>query len=215
MQEFLNNFMIFIESHKNISYIILFLWAMWESTFPVSFFIYWEVFFLAGSILAWYWILNIYIIIPILIIWWILWDNLSYFLWNRYWNSFLKYLRNHKYLSKILTKKRYNKIEKFFQEKWWIWIIIARLSWPLARVTPFVAWSFWLKYRIFLKYDIFWATLWISLFIIIWYFFGKNFNLILNYISDYLFVLAIFLFIILLVFYFIKKYYKTIWKKNI
>jgi len=212
MHEVLNNLILFIENHKNIAYIILFLWAMWESLFPLSLFMYWEIFFLAWAILAWYWVLNIYIVAPLLIMWWFIGDNTSYFLWYKYWDKIINYLKQHKYFWKYLNNDNFNKLDKFFKEKWWLWVLIARFSWPLAWVTPFIAWSFGLKYKEFLKYDIVWVLGWIWLFIFVWYVFWKNFDWILNVLWNSILVIIWILIFLLIIYKFIKKYLNN--KKN-
>jgi len=205
MNDLLNNMISFISIHKNVSYLILFLWAMWESLFPISFLIYWEIFFLAWSILAWYWLLNIAIVAPLLIIWWFLGDNISYFLWKKYWFNIIKYIKGNRILWKIVNEKRFNIVDNFFKEKWWLWVLIARFSWPLARITPFLAGSFKLKYSTFIKYDIVWVILGIWLFIFVWYFFGRNFEQIINLISSYILVIIWIVCIIWTIIFLLKK----------
>jgi len=190
---------------------------MWESLFPISFLLYWEVFFLAGSIMAWYWLLNIYIVAPLLICWWFLGDNISYFLWKKYWSNIIKYIKGNRILWKIVNEKRFNIVDRFFKEKWWLWVLIARFSWPLARITPFLAWSFKLKYSIFIKYDIVWVIWWIWLFIFVWYIFGRNFEQIINLISSYILVIIWIVCIILTIIFLLKKNRiknKKIWIKK-
>jgi len=208
MHEILNNLILFIENHKNIAYIILFLWAIWEALFPLSLFMYWEIFFLSGAILAWYGILDIFIVVPILLFWWFLWDNSSYFLWKKYWDKIINFLKKHKYFWRYINTKNFDKLDNFFKERWWLWILIARFSGPLAWVTPFVAGSFGLKYKDFLRYDIIWVIWWIGIFIFVWYFFWKNFEWILDILWNSI-LMIIWLWIFLLIFYtFIKKILK-------
>jgi len=216
MNEILNNIMNYLEIHKNFSYIILFLWAMWESIFPLSFFMYWEIFFLSGAILAWYWILNIYIVAPLLILGWFFGDNISYFILKKYGYNILYFVENNKYLWKFLNKDKIYKVEKFFKQKWWMAVLIARFSWPLARITPFIAGTFKLKYNIFLKYDILGVLGWIGMFIVVWYFFWKNFEGIIGLIYNYIFELLILIIILLLILIYIKKIYfnKKKWIKK-
>ncbi len=216
MHDLLNNLIIFIENHKNIAYLILFLWSIWEAFFPFSLFLYWEIFFLSWSILAWYGILNIFIVIPVLLFWWLLWDNLSYFLWFNYWDKILSYFKKHRFFWKYLNEKNVNKLEKFFNEKWWYWVLIARFSWPLARITPFIAWTFKLKYKQFIKFDILWVVGWIWLFIFVWYFFWKNFDLILSILWNSIKIVILIIIMIILILSILKKYKKNKnndWKK--
>lgn len=209
MHELIDLLMNFISTHQNISYAILFLWSLWEAFFPFSFILYWEVFFLTGSILAWYWVLDIYIVTAVLLIWGVLWDNLSYLLWLKYGDKIISYLRVHKLFWRYISDENFSKVEWFFEKRWWLWIFISRFSWPLAWITPFLAWSFKLKYREFIKYDVLWVVLWIWIFIFAWYIFWKNFDLILNIMWK--FILVTILLLIFFVFFKnpIKNYLKN------
>jgi len=53
----------FLSNHQTLSYLILFLGSLFETIIGFSFFIYGEIFFLSGSILAGMGILNIWLVV--------------------------------------------------------------------------------------------------------------------------------------------------------
>ena len=201
----LNNLILLVELHSHLAYLILFLWAVWDALFPLSFFIYWEIYFLAWAILAWYWILNIYIVSIILLIWWFIWDNISYYLGLNYWGKIISHLQKNTFFKKYLTKDNLDKIHNFVKEKWWISVLIARFSGPLSRITPFLVWIFWLKYKQFLKYDILWVIWGIWLFIVIGYFFWRNIQSIFFFFWNYFLKTILSIICVIILYKLIKK----------
>ena len=205
IQHNLHNLILFVELHNNLAYLILFLWSIWDALFPISFLVYWEIYFLAWSILAWYWILNIYLLIFVLLSWWFIWDNISYYMWYRYWNKIIWMLKKTNLLKDLLRKDKIEKINDFVQKKWWLSVLIARFSWPLSRVTPFFVWIFKLKYKEFIKYDILWVIGWIWSFIIVGYFFWKNIQKVFLFFWNYLIIIIWSIICVFLLYMLIKK----------
>ena len=208
MSYYLSILIEFIKNNENFSYFILFLWGLLDTLFPIWFFIYWEIFFLSGSILAWVWVLNIFYVAIVLYLWWIIWDSLSYYIWYKYWNTFLEKLFNKKWFVKIFKQDWKQKLLEMLEKKWWITIFLTRVGWPLAWITPFVIWSTKYSYLKFIKYNIPGVIFWISIFISAWYFFGTNYQNILNYIYNYIFLFLLIATSFVISYTYIVKYLK-------
>lgn len=206
MHEVLNSLITFVEAHKNYAYFLLFIGACIETIFPISVFVYGEVFFLAGSILAGIGLLKIWIIAPLLILWGIVWDNISFHLGRYFWKNILNFLRHHPFFWKILHQRNYQYLKKHFKERWGYTVFIARFWGPLSRITPFFAGSFKLPYSTFLLFNTPWVVWGIWMFIIVWYYFGQNFDSILNIIGEYLLWVWIVFVVCLICFYVYRRY---------
>jgi len=208
MKEYLDLISNYISNHQHYSYIILFIGATLDTLFPIGFFIYWEIFFLAWSMLAWLWILNIFYVSIVLYIWWVLWDSISFYLWYKYWDNFLNWLFNSKLFIRLFKKYWKDELLKTLEEKWWITIFLTRVWWPIARLTPFAIWSIKYKYTKFLKYNIPWVIFWISIFISVWYFFWTNYQNILNYIYNYIFLFLLIIISWIITYTYLVKFLK-------
>ncbi|WP_024786692.1 MULTISPECIES: DedA family protein [unclassified Lebetimonas] len=84
MSELINHFIKILIEYKEIAYFILFFGSMLETVIGFSFFIYGEIVFLSGAILAGMGILNIWIVTFVLYLGGIVGDNISYFLGRKY-----------------------------------------------------------------------------------------------------------------------------------
>ena len=114
--------------------------------------------------------LNIYILIPLLIIAAVLGDNLNYFVGKYFNEKVLKW----KFRGKPLVNPDWlTEVHNYFQKPGTKTIIIARFM-PIVRtVTPFVSGVGKMNYKIFLPYDIFGGILWVGSVTIIGYFLGN------------------------------------------
>jgi membrane-associated protein len=114
--------------------------------------------------------LNIYILIPLLIIAAVLGDNLNYFVGKYFNEKVLKW----KFRGKPLVNPDWlTEVHNYFQKHGTKTIIIARFM-PIVRtVTPFVSGVGKMNYKIFLPYDIFGGILWVGSVTIIGYFLGN------------------------------------------
>ncbi len=209
MESFFQYVLHFVQTHAQISYIILFFWSVFDTLVPVCFFIYGEVFFLVGAVLSWLWMLDIFTTCTVLFLWGLIGDNLSYYLWKHYWIKVIDGLRGGKIIWKMFSMKRQEKFQKLFARSWGPFIFVARIWWPLAKITPFLAGAFKYPYERFVLFNTPAVFFWIGIFIVIWYFLWANFEVIRKIFWVYFpfFTLA---FILLLVcIYFYKKYF---WK---
>lgn len=114
--------------------------------------------------------LNIYILIPLLIIAAVLGDNVNYFVGKYFSETVLKW----KFKGKPLVNPAWiDEVHKYFEKHGTKTIIIARFM-PIVRtVTPFVSGVGRMDYKTFLPYDIFGGILWVGSVTILGYFLGN------------------------------------------
>ncbi|PJA07584.1 MAG: hypothetical protein COX70_06225, partial [Flavobacteriales bacterium CG_4_10_14_0_2_um_filter_32_8] len=131
--------------------------------------------FATGALIASTGTLNIYIVIPLLILAAISGDNSNYFIGRYIGERVLKI----KWISKIVKPEYLVRTEQYFEKYGSRTVVIARFI-PIVRtVTPFVAGVGEMKYFVFLSYSIIGACLWISGLTLLGYFFG-NLEIIKN-----------------------------------
>ncbi len=113
--------------------------------------------------------LNIWVLIPLLIIAAIAGDNINYFI-GRYFST---QVRTWNIKGKPLVKQEWiDDVQDYFEIHGTKTIIIARFM-PIVRtVTPFVSGVGKMKYRLFLPYDIMGGIIWVSSVTILGYFLG-------------------------------------------
>ncbi|MEZ4907342.1 MAG: VTT domain-containing protein [Saprospiraceae bacterium] len=114
--------------------------------------------------------LNIWILIPLLILAAVMGDNINYFV-GRFFNE--KVL-SWKYKGKPLVKQAWlDQTHEFFEKNGTKTIILARFV-PIVRtVTPFVSGVGKMNYKIYLPYDIFGGFLWVTSVSLLGYFLGQ------------------------------------------
>ena len=114
--------------------------------------------------------LNIFVLIPLLIVAAVLGDNLNYFVGKYFNEKVLKW----KFRGKPLVNPDWlTEVHNYFQKHGTKTIIIARFM-PIVRtVTPFVSGVGKMNYKTFLPYDIFGGILWVGSVTILGYFLGN------------------------------------------
>ena len=203
--QIIDQFITLLLQHQEIAYLILFLGSMFETIIGFSFFVYGEIFFLSGSIMAGMGILNIWYVMIVLYSGGILGDNISYLLGRKYGFAFYSKLKNIRFFKRFINKRNLKKGIKFFRKYGAVSVFLGRLLGPVSWITPFIVGTYKLEYRKFLPYEIMGALIGIGQFIIVGYFFGRHFDVVLKVIETYIFV-ALFCFILLLLlYYFLKK----------
>lgn len=202
---FLDKLITFLIDYKDFAYIVLFLGSMLETVIGFSFFIYGELFFLAGSIMAGMGILSIWKVILVLYLGGILGDSISYFLGVRYGLKVYNKLKTVKFFKHFINEKNYEKGIRFFQKRGAMSLFFARLLGPISWITPFIAGIYRLDYRKFLFYNIPGVIIGIGQFIIIGYFFGKHFDLVLKILSTYILIIVFLLICTIFLYYYLKK----------
>ena len=180
----LDYFLNFFQIHEYLSYLILFLGGYIDSIIGIGFFVYGEVFFLAGSILAGAGVLNMWLVSLACIIGGILGDSTGYFLGKRYGTSLANriFYKGNKHLNPAFYKRG----QKLFHEYGLKSIFIGRFTGPISCVIPFLSGTLKVKYKDFLKYNIPASIIGIAQFLVVGYFFGLSYVLFLPKLEKYL-----------------------------
>jgi len=157
-------------NYQELSYAILFLIIFVETGLVIMPFLPGDsLLFATGALIASTGTLNIYIVIPLLILAAISGDNSNYFIGRYIGEQVLKI----KWISKIVKPEYLVRTEQYFEKYGSRTVVIARFI-PIVRtVTPFVAGVGEMKYFVFLSYSIIGACLWISGLTLLGYFFGN------------------------------------------
>ena len=159
------------QQHGNLIYAILFFIIFIETGLVIMPFLPGDsLLFTAGLLCAQASGLNIYFLIPLLIIAAILGDNVNYFIGKFFSEIVLKW----QYKGKPLVNPEWiNDVHNYFEKYGSKTIIIARFM-PIVRtVTPFVSGVANMNYKTFLPYDIFGGILWVGSVTILGYFLGN------------------------------------------
>jgi len=196
--------LVFLKTHIFLSYLVLFFGSYFETLIGVGFFVYGEIFFLSGAVVAGAGILNIWIVALSVVFGAALGDSSSFALGRKYGMSFFK--EHHKFFNHT----NYQKGQDFFNKYGTKAIFLARLLGPLSWVTPFLAGVYKIPYGQFLKYNIPGIIVGIGQFLIVGYFLGNGYQKFLSVTKNY-FLAA--LFIILLaagIYYIIRNIYRKL-----
>ena len=193
----------FLQTHSVLAYPVLFLGSYADTFIGIGFFIYGEIFFIAGSVLAGAGVLDIWLVALALYLGGILGDTSSYFIGLKYGASFFKKGR------RIFSIENYEKGKKLFHKHGNKGVFLARFIGPLSWVTPFFAGVYKVPYRYFFYYNTAGVILAISQFLIIGYAFGANWQYILSVIQ-YDMRLVFWVFVIVISLYFVvRKFFKN------
>lgn len=169
--------MAWLTVHSTIAYVVLFIGSYFETVIGPGFFVYGELFFLPGAILAGAGVLNIWLVTLATIPAGILGDFTSYSIGRKYGLGFFKEG------NKFFTPENHKKGEDFFAKYGAKGIFFARLLGPLSWITPFLAGTYKIPKRIFFKYNIPAVVVGIGEFLIAGYFFGANYETALRFIQ--------------------------------
>lgn len=133
------------------NYLIIFVSSLIES-FPVL----WVVIPGQNILFAVWWFfaetsrINLIYVIIVTSIWAILWNFIWFYLWKVYWDEFFR-----KYWLWFWIWETEVKYLKKWIEKWWAWGIIFGKFHNLTRAfVPFIAWTMWMKSKIFMIYNV-------------------------------------------------------------
>jgi len=129
--QIIDQFIALLLQHQEIAYLILFLGSMFETIIGFSFFVYGEIFFLSGSIMAGMGILNIWYVIIVLYSGGILGDNISYLLGRKYGFAFYSKLKNIRFFKRFINKRNLKKGIKFFRKYGAVSVFLGRLLGPV------------------------------------------------------------------------------------
>ena len=189
----------YLAAHTLLSYAVLFLGSYFETLIGVGFFIYGELFFIPGALLAGAGVLNIWFVTSALILGGVLGDSSSFALGRRYGASVFK---EH---NKIFNHTNYQKGLNFFEKYGTKAIFFARLLGPVSWITPFLAGTYKVPYKKFLGYNIAGVTVGIGQFLIVGYFFGANYQAVLSIIKQDAAIVGGIAILVVAVYYIIKR----------
>lgn len=190
-----------LTAHAGWAYLVLFVGSFLDALVGVGFFVYGELFFLPGAILAGTGVLDIWLVIATLMSGGALGDSVSFWIGVRYGEGLFRHE------GRLFSRKNYEKGRDFFHRHGVKGIFFARLLGPLAWVTPFFAGTAKVPYRRFLPYDLCGVVVGIGEFIVVGYFFGKHYDVVLSFLQQYV---AVFIFVavfLLIVYYTIKRFF--------
>ncbi|BCO09492.1 hypothetical protein GF1_18680 [Desulfolithobacter dissulfuricans] len=196
----MESFLLFLEQHQHVAYAVLLAGAYIETVFPCSLFVYGEIIFLAGPILAGMGILNIWIVAALFYTGGILGDTTSYFLGRRYGKSFFAHFSEKPLLRRVFTQENYKRGEAFFRRNGPWSVFLARLSGPFSWITPALAGVFQMEFKRFILFNVPGVFVGIGEFILVGYLFGRNYETVMHLAQKY--VAAV----LLLVFAFVMLY---------
>jgi membrane-associated protein len=165
--------------HTHIAYAVLFLGAYFEALVGPSFFIPGEIFLLSGSILAGTHVLNIWLVAFALYVGAILGDSSSYWIGRIIGKSIFHERK------KFLNIKNYKKVEGILEKYGPEAIFLARLIGPFNKIAPVLAGVFEIPFGTFLLYNIPGVLIGVGEFIVVGYFFGNRYELVLWWIERY------------------------------
>ena len=163
--------MMLFQQYGTLIYAILFLIIFVETGLVIMPFLPGDsLLFTAGLLCAQPNGLNIWILIPLLIVAAILGDNINYFVGKFFSDRVLSW----KFRGKPLVKKQWlDKTHEFFEKNGTKTIILARFV-PIVRtITPFVSGVGKMNYKVFLPYDILGGILWVGSVTVLGYFLGQ------------------------------------------
>ncbi|MFA5942263.1 MAG: DedA family protein [Candidatus Paceibacterota bacterium] len=189
----------FLEAHQILAYGVLFFGSYFETLIGIGFFIYGEMFFLPGAVLAGAGILNIWLVALALFTGGILGDHSSYFIGKHFG------MRLFRKEARFFSHTNYQKGQAFFERFGSKSLFFARLAGPFSWITPFLAGVYGVPYRQFFFYNTPGVFTGIGIFIIIGYFFGSNYRPILAFMSEFGPVVLVALIVLLIAYLIIKK----------
>ena len=196
---FIDSLVVFLENHQTLAYTVFFFGSYFETLIGVGFFIYGEIFFIPGALLAGAGVLNIWLVAFALIVGGILGDSTSFALGRRWGTSIFKED------NKIFNHTNYQKGLDFFAKYGTKAVFFSRLLGPVSWITPFLAGTYKVPYQKFLGYNVAGVTVGIGQFLIIGYFFGANYQTFLTAMRQDALVVAIIAIFVLAAFYVIKR----------
>lgn len=191
--------MIWLTAHQHIAYAVLFFGSYFETVVGPGFFIYGELFFLPGSILAGTGVLNIWAVALATLSGGIFGDYTSYELGRKHGRYIFK--TGNKYFSPENHKLGAN----FFNAHGPKALFFARLLGPLSWITPFLAGTYGIPRKTFFTYNIPGVFVGIGEFLIVGYFFGTNYQAVLAFIQQKMAGILALLFVFFFVYYLIKR----------
>lgn len=160
-----------VEIIHQLGYIWIFVWMFLESSFfPFPS----EVIIVPAWYLAYLGKMNLFLVILVWLIWSLAWSWFNYILASKLWR---------KYILKLISERKLNKIDNFFSQHWHISTFTWRLIPVLRQYISFPAWLAKMDKVKFTFYTALWAWIWITILALLGYFIWANQNLIHQYLK--------------------------------
>lgn len=190
-------------ANQIILYFLHFLFSLLDWIIFTSFFIAWELFFISWGYLSFEY--NFFIFYFLMSFWAIIWDNISYFIWKKYWRKiFSNWWR-------FLNEKQLKRWEDLLKKHWVKMIFLSRFIWPFSWIAPSVSGIFDFNYKKFFIFNSLWILLGVLHFMAYGYFFATGFAYFWNTVFVNLLLLVL-LFYILFLFLIKLKFFIKNWK---
>lgn len=190
----------FLSTHTHVAYLALLALSFAETLIGVGFFVYGELIFIPAAALAGAGVLNIWLVAAALILGGVAGDAVSFWIGWKYGARFLSN-REGKW-ARIVEEKG----AAFFEKHGPRAAFFARFFGPLSWITPFFAGMHKMSYRDFFIHNTPGVALGIGQFLVLGYFFGRAYQLLLPEFRLYG-IIAIAVAIALIVSYQVYKYY--------
>ena len=158
----------FISNYGNFTYAILFLIVFVETGFVIMPLLPGDSLLFAAGALSVTTSLNIWYIIPLLIVAALLGDNLNYFVGKFFGDK----IRSREKIL-FLKKEHLERTEAFYEKHGGKTVIIARFIPIIRTVTPFVAGAGAMPYGKYISYCILGAIIWVTSISLLGYYFGN------------------------------------------
>ena len=142
-------------------------------------------------------------------VWAILWDNINYYLGQKFGNKWVKDW------FWIIKSSHFDLGKIFFKKHWWKSVLFGRFIPGVKEVVPLIAWIMKMNKFSFFIYNFFWWIWWAFEFIGFWFIFGGSILLAkasLWRIAFLIFILLIIFLIFSIFKWSIKKYWKIFFK---
>ena len=192
--------LLWLSAHTAFAYAFLFFGSFFETLIGSGFFIYGEMIFLPGAILAGTGVLNVWLVAFWLISGGVLGDSASFFIGRKFGARLFK--EHNRFFSLTNYKKGEDFILKYGAKS----VFFARLLGPLSWITPFFSGIYKMSYPRFLAFNIPGVTVGIGEFIIVGYIFGQSYQKALTFVQEKITTLIFGAFFLFLLYY--------IWKRN-
>lgn len=176
-----NTILQFLTVHTTAAYLVLFAGSYFETLIGFGFFVHGEFFFLPGGILAGIGVLNIWLVMLVCSVGGFLGDTSSFFIGKKYGKRITDRLFHEK--NRHLTPALFEKAKAVFHRSGTRSIFFARFLGPISWITPFVAGTIDVRYKEFLTYNIPGVILGIAQFVLVGYFLGFSYQLLLGKIQ--------------------------------
>lgn len=182
-----------VEIIKDFWYIWIFLWMLLESSFfPFPS----EVIMIPAWYLAYKWEMNLILVIMCWTLWSLAGAWLNYILASKLWRKFLL---------KILSEKKINYLDEFFEKHGHISTFTWRLIPWVRQYISFPAWLAKMSPVKFTFYTSLWAWIWVTILALLGYFIWHQSQLINKYLKEITLITLVFVIILIWIYIFLQK----------